>query len=102
MNAAEKLNDRIQRDAEERYRRAVQRTANRLRDLAEEIERDGMRVRKTKLPDGTEVPDYGNAARDVVHAVQWGVANAHADRVVDAAVSADFAFRHPLQGGPEG
>lgn len=91
----EDLNEAIQSNLHRSYLRQVEHVVSRLRAVAEDIEHEGQRIARDRLPDGTEVPDYSRAARDVVHLLHWGIANAHVDNVVDAAYQADRAFRNP-------
>lgn len=63
---------------------SVRSVVSSLRALADRIERD---VRLPSSPDQM----YGQAAEDVVHEINWGVANLNLERVVRAAVRADIA-----------
>lgn len=67
------------------YRRAVQRSAQALRDTADRLERDALDVRPRR-GGGLQ---YGDAAASAVHAMFWGVANAQVDSIVTAAAKAD-------------
>lgn len=66
------------------YMDSVAHTAQRLRDTADRMEREG-RV----IPGGT----FTGAARRVMHEFLWGIANANADGIVGAAEEADEALR---------
>ena len=70
------------------YERQVAKLADHLRDLAEQIERAG---RPHSAPGVTGTPRYLNAAEQVNHALTWGIANAGAYRLIEAAWQADAA-----------
>lgn len=86
------LNEDLQAHMDLTYRRRLAALADRLRELAESVETFGTRLTNVRDPG---VPDYSRAARDVVHEVMWGLANAHLDAVVEAASDADRVFRNP-------
>lgn len=71
--------------------------ANRLRRLADEVEREG-RVRQTHSTVGL-YPRHASAAQSVMHTLAWGVANLHADSLVIDAARADQA--EAAQDAPE-
>ncbi len=78
--------------ASEQYADAVRHTAQRLRHLADEVERVGLRQDSPGAYRATSGPHSVTAQR-VVHSVMWGLANASLDRVVRAAAEADYAAR---------
>jgi hypothetical protein len=74
--------------AADQLRGRIEKVAARLRDLADEVEREsrtfdriGQRGR----------PSYAMVARNVQHAVLWGLANLSLDGLTDAAYDADQA-----------
>lgn len=76
----------------EAYLEAVRHTANRFRDLADELERDGLNVDKLATFNHSGDP-HTAAAKRAIHAAVWGIANANLDRLVGAAGAADRAAR---------
>lgn len=72
------------------YVRQVERVAQRLRDMADEVER-ATEPRATPYIDGS--PRYGVMAEQVIHTIVWGVANCSLDGVIHAATLADMAER---------
>lgn len=80
--AAELMNASMDR----RYREQVTHTAQRLREMADDVERMGVEyggdgpVRRTRV----------DAAHRIMHAVVYGLANAHLDGLVQAAGDADW------------
>ena len=70
------------------YDRQVARLVQAIRDLADQVEREGVPYEKAGI---TGTPRYLNAAEQVNHALTWGVANAGAYRLMDAAYHADAA-----------
>jgi hypothetical protein len=77
------------------YERQVERLVTSLRDLADQIERNGKPYDK---PGVTGTPRHVAAAENVNHALVWGIANAGAHRLFDAAFHADEAERE-IRGG---
>lgn len=67
-----------------RYHDHVDRVARRLHELADEVQREGDRT-DPKI----DVPGFGWAASQVIHAVSWGLANLNRDALVLAAAEAD-------------
>lgn len=67
------------------YTQSVEMVARKLRDMADEVEREGV-VRPENEWTG---PPFGWAASKVVHAVAWGTANLNLDLVVTNAAQAD-------------
>jgi hypothetical protein len=72
------------------FEKDVQKIADRLRYLADEVEQAG---RATRNPTRTEDPnpDYLRAAERAVHAVVWGVANLSLDGLIASAAEATRA-----------
>ena len=66
------------------YRESVAHVAQRLRDLAAEVERDGLRI-----SEATE--GHTLAAGRVVHSVTWGLANLNLDGLIRRAADATGA-----------
>lgn len=78
------------------YSRQVARIAAQLRDMADEVERRGNCVYDSSQD---SKPDYVNAAGQVVHKVQWGVANLPLDTLLIAAADVDREVRKPEVSG---
>lgn len=78
------------------YHREVDQVAARLRSLAEEVEKRGHRVYDN--PSDGE-PDYLSAATEVVHKVQWGIANLPLDTLLSGATEVDRYVRKPEVSG---
>ena len=70
------------------YNRQVERLVQALRDLADQVEREGEPRQK---PGVTGTPRHLAAAEAVNHALTWGIANAGAYRLIEAAYHADDA-----------
>ena len=70
------------------YERQVQRLATHFRDLADQIERLSVPYSKPRV---TGTPRHLAAAGQVNHALTWGIANAGAHNLFDAAYHADVA-----------
>lgn len=68
--------------AEERYTRNVRTVVDKLRRLADQVEREGL---STGLEDALSARRSGENAGNVVHAIAWGVANLNVDLVIAAA-----------------
>lgn len=71
--------------ADRRYRDAVVTVADRLRDMADRVEREGLRIAGPGR-------SYGKAASSAIHELTWGVANANVERLVSDAADADEAL----------
>jgi hypothetical protein len=76
--------------AAERFDAKIAETADRLRHMAEEVERDG-RARKNFMRKPDDRPDYIYAAQRVIHTVTWGLANLNLDGLVSVADEVHFA-----------
>jgi len=72
------------------YERQVARLSQQLHDLADQVELEG---KPRETPGITGTPRHLNAAEAVNHALTWGIANAGAYRLMDAAYHADAAER---------
>lgn len=88
------LHDTIAEHAGEFYLRQVDNVAKGLREMADDLERQGKDV-KPSWGGYDKLPSYGNAAHRVVHTLHWGVANLHFDSLIQAAADADYALRAP-------
>lgn len=75
----------------ELFERDVVKIAERLRWLADEVEREGKARPNPTRDDPT--PDFSRAAERVVHAIMWGMANLSLDSIVNAADEAGRAAR---------
>lgn len=67
--------------------RRVQQSAQRLRDLADDIERRAEAIERVPTPGATSA---SAVAGGIVHAVMWGMSNASVDAIVAAAAEYDF------------
>ncbi|RKR92720.1 hypothetical protein BDK92_7198 [Micromonospora pisi] len=70
----------------DRFRTQVTRTAARLRDLADDIERAAGRIDSVPTPG---VPSHVTIAGSIQHDVLWAVANMHLDQLATTAAEAD-------------
>lgn len=70
------------------YERQVARLATHLRDLADDVERQG---KPYSTPGVTGTPRFLGAAEAVNNSICWGIANAGAHRLFEAAYQADAA-----------
>ncbi len=75
----------------ERYAQTTAGIAKRLRDIADEVERESAVREGTFDNDGK--PDFMWSAQQIVHTVMWGVANLSLDGLVSAARDAHNAVR---------
>lgn len=66
--------------------------ANRLREVADEIERETLRVSLAADPDAPNVT-HVQVASDVLHEITWRVANLHTETLITRAERADLAVR---------
>jgi hypothetical protein len=71
---------------EKHYLARVDDVVVRLREMADDVERQGHRT-----TNHVGVPGFGWSAHSVVHAVMWGMANLSLDSLVVAAADADAA-----------
>ena len=78
------------------YERQATRLVEHLRSLADDIERHAKPYGK---PGVTGTPRHLAAAEQVNHALTWGLANASAYRLFDAAHHADVAEAEAATGG---
>lgn len=69
----------------QRFVEQVGDVANRLRSIADDIERESQRDDRNAVGS----PEYGWKAAHVVHAVAWGVANCSLDQLVHTASELD-------------
>jgi hypothetical protein len=80
------------------YERQTAGVVDRLRALADQIEREAKPYAKAGI---TGTPRYLAAAEAVNHALTWGIANVGAYRLFDAAHHADEAEADATKGGRE-
>lgn len=78
--------DRFENLTRKRFEAEIVQVADQLRRIAEEVEREGRRT-----TNAIGAPRFARAARGVVHAVMWGLANAHLDGLLLKAAEADEA-----------
>ncbi len=86
------------------YDRRLATIVQRLRDLADEVERDGKPRPNITRRDGAVVTDdYIGAAANAIHAVTWGVANLNLDGLVATASDVHYAreLERELEGDTE-
>lgn len=77
--------------ADETFVRTVQSTAQAIRDVADEFERDALNTTS-----GSAVSNRGPRTMATVralHSLHWGIANASVERIVREAAEADHAER---------
>lgn len=69
-------------------REAIEKTAERLRKLAEDVEGAAAGIDRVGQPGR---PNYATVATDVHRALAWGIANLHTDQIIRHAADADIA-----------
>ena len=74
-----------------RYADAVSRVAQQLRNIADEVEREGKVRPGTFDNDGQD--DFNWSAQQVTHTLMWGMANLNLDGLLSAANDAHNAVR---------
>lgn len=83
--------DRYVQFTAHQYRNGVRQVAERLRRLADEVEREGLHVPDGPTPLNT--PRFTAAAERALHTLTWGVTNLHATDLVGLAGTVDAAER---------
>lgn len=78
---------------------AVNNIANRLIDLSNEVKREGTLRRRPDRPQADDA--FARLAENVQHAITWGVANLHTDRLTTKAFAADDAARRAREASAE-
>lgn len=91
MSETVQSDDRYASWQAQHYDESLAKLASHIRDLADEVEREG-RARTTSVDDDGK-PDYLWAARQVIHSLHWGVANLRMDGLLSAAADAHSAVR---------
>lgn len=97
MAQSKSLHETLVEHTEDAYRHEVIRVARHLRSLADEIQRDGLRVQPRVTSSYDALPSYGDAAHRIIHNLHWGIANANLDGLIRAAADADYALRAQIE-----
>ncbi len=100
MSEDKALAEAIAAHHDDYYRRQVGRVAQRYRDLADQIERDGLRVRIRSVSPVDDQVSYVDAAADVVKGINVTIMNSGVEGLLRAAADADYWLRRPQEGPP--
>lgn len=91
MTTEAEIDERLAKAMADRYDKQLAKTADRLRKLADDIEREG-RARRSALDDDGH-PDYQSAASSVINTVMWEMANLSLPTLLGAATDAHNTVR---------
>lgn len=82
------LTETMVRFTQERYEEKRQRLVDKIRELADEVERES---RLYDEPGGNGTPRFASSAERALHTLSWGIANLNAAQLVGVAARADAA-----------